>query len=83
MFNAALKRRIADLEAELSEHRQVSAAFHQDSLHLLLDAQGRIEDFNENFARCLGYAPGSLTGRNLDDLIPDYVKCMDCYRELQ
>ena len=52
MFNSALKRRIADLEAELSEHRQVSAAFHQDSLHLLLDAQGRIEDFNENFALC-------------------------------
>lgn len=83
MFNAALKRRIADLEAELSEHRQVSAAFHQDSLHLLLDAQGRIEDFNENFALCLGYAPGSLTGRNLDDIIPDYVKKLVCYGDLK
>ena len=83
MFNAALKRRIADLEAELSEHRQVSAAFHQDSLHLLLYAQGRIEDFNENFALCLGYAPGSLTGRNLDDIIPDYVKKLVCYGDLK
>jgi len=83
MFNNHLKRRIAELEAELGEHRQVSAAFHQDSIHLLLDAQGRIEDFNENFALCLGYAPGSLTGRPLEDIIPDYVRSLVCYRELK
>lgn len=63
MFNAALKRRIAELEAELADHRQLRTAFCNDALCLLLDAQGRIEDFNENFGRCLGYAPGTLNGR--------------------
>ena len=83
MFNSSLKRRIAELEAELADHRQLRTAFCNDALCLLLDAQGRIEDFNENFALCLGYAPGSLTGRYLDDIIPDYVKSLDCYRELK
>ena len=83
MFNAALKRRIAELEAELADHRQLRTAFCNDALCLLLDAQGRIEDFNENFALCLGYAPGSLTGRSVDDIIPDYVKKLVCYGDLK
>ncbi|GFM80467.1 methyl-accepting chemotaxis protein [Pseudomonas cichorii] len=49
---------------------------------ITVDANYRITHANTNFLKMLGYSGEQLVGRNMDQLIPPYVKQLDCYRNL-
>jgi methyl-accepting chemotaxis protein len=38
---------------------------------------------NDNFLQMLGYTAQQLEGRNMDQMVPAYVKQLDCYRNLR
>lgn len=48
-----------------------------------LDSQKRFEKVNANFLKAMGYSESALLGRHVDELVPAYVKKLDCYRNLQ
>nr|WP_281737533.1 PAS domain-containing methyl-accepting chemotaxis protein [Pseudomonas syringae] len=50
---------------------------------LSLDANNRIVHANDNFLRALGYSADQLLGKDLDQMVPSYVKQLDCYRNLK
>ncbi|KTS93819.1 chemotaxis protein [Pseudomonas oryzihabitans] len=83
MFNRHLKTELAQLRAEVAELRQLHAGFESQALSLTLDDRGNVAQVNERFCREMGYRAESVTGRPLDDLIPDYVKQLPCYRQLK
>jgi len=83
MFNTRLKKELQAQQAELSVYRQMQKGIDARMVGLTLDASSRIAHANDNFLRMLGYSADQLLGRNLDDLVPTYVKQLDCYRNLK
>ena len=83
MFNTRLKKELQAQQAELSVYRQMQKGIDARMVGLTLDASNRIAHANDNFLRMLGYSADQLVGRNLDDLVPPYVKQLDCYRNLK
>jgi methyl-accepting chemotaxis protein len=51
-------------------------------LSVTLDPNYRITHVNPNFLKTLGYTAEHLRGRAMDDIVPAYVKQLDCYRNL-
>ena len=83
MFNTRLKKELQAQQAELSVYRQMQKGIDARMVGLTLDASNRIAHVNDNFLRMLGYSADQLLGKNLDDLVPPYVKQLDCYRNLK
>jgi methyl-accepting chemotaxis protein len=83
MFNTRTKQELAALRAEVAMLRQAQAGTHEELLTLGLDSSKHIVAANRNFLDALGYSESSLVGRHVDDLVPDYVKQLNCYRALQ
>ena len=83
MFNTRLKKELLAQEAELSVFRQMQKGMDAQMVSLILDANNCIVHANDNFLRMLGYTAQQLEGRNLDQMVPSYVKQLDCYRNLR
>jgi len=52
-------------------------------LSVIVGASFRITYANANFLKTLGYTAEHLVGRGLDEIVPAYVKQLDCYRNLR
>ena len=83
MFNRKIKNELATLRAEIADLRQVRDALHDEMLSLDITADGVITRINPHFAREMRYSPEELIGRNLDELVPAYVKQLPCYHALK
>ncbi len=83
MFNARLKKELQAQKAELSMYRQMQKGMDAQMVCLTLDANHHIVHANENFLNTLGYSLEQLLGKDLDHLVPTYVKQLDCYRSLK
>jgi len=83
MFNTRLKKELQAQEAELSVYRQMAKSMDAKMLSMTLDANYRITLVNSNFSKVLGYTAEHLHGRGMDEIVPAYVKQLDCYRNLQ
>nr|WP_201019479.1 PAS domain-containing methyl-accepting chemotaxis protein [Pseudomonas cichorii] len=82
MFNTSLKKELQAQQAELSMYRQMQRGMDARMVSITVDANYRITHANTNFLKMLGYSGEQLVGRNMDQLIPPYVKQLDCYRNL-
>ena len=83
MFNTRSKQELAALRAEVSLLRQVQEAMDQEMIALSIDAQFRITHINKKFTQAMQHSQSSLLGRSLDEIVPEYVKKLDCYRNLK
>ncbi|MFP6851272.1 MAG: PAS domain-containing methyl-accepting chemotaxis protein [Pseudomonas sp.] len=83
MFNTRLKNEIQALQAELAICRQMQNGMDARMVSVTLYANFSIKQVNDNFARMLGYTAQQLEGRGMDQLVPEYVKQLDCYRNLR
>ncbi|KFE43948.1 chemotaxis protein [Pseudomonas syringae] len=83
MFNTRLKKELQAREAELSVYKQMEKGMDAQMLSVILDSSFRISYANANFLRTLGYTAERLVGRGLDEIVPAYVKQLDCYRNLR
>jgi methyl-accepting chemotaxis protein len=83
MFNSRTKAELAALRAEVAMLRQAQAGVHEEMLTLSLDAENRVSAANRKMLTALGYTETTLIGRRVDELVPDYVKQLPCYRTLQ
>lgn len=83
MFNTRLKKELLAQEAELSVFRQMQKGMDAQMVSLVLDPHYCIVHANDNFLRMLGYTAQQLEGRNMDQMVPAYVKQLDCYRNLR
>ena len=83
MFNTRLKKELQAQQAELSVYKQMEKGMDAQMLSVILDASFRITYANANFLRTLGYTSERLVGRALDEIVPAYVKQLDCYRNLR
>jgi methyl-accepting chemotaxis protein len=83
MFNRKIKDELAALRAEIADLRQVRDALHDEMLSLDITADGVITHINAHFAREMRYSSEQLVGRNIDEIVPTYVKQLPCYRALK
>nr|WP_109513426.1 PAS domain-containing methyl-accepting chemotaxis protein [Pseudomonas ovata] len=83
MFNSRLKTELQALQSELSMYRQMQKGVDACLISLTLDTRFHIVDANDRFLRMLGYRADQLLGKPMDDLVPGYVKQLDCYRNLR
>ncbi|MFB4393570.1 PAS domain-containing methyl-accepting chemotaxis protein [Pseudomonas sp. LS_2] len=83
MFNSKLKQEIQRLREELASVEQVKNSLDSEMLVLQLDPQGRIESVNSNFEKEMGYRAEQLIGRNIDEIVPEYLKKLDCYKSMK
>jgi len=83
MFNTRSKQELAALRAEVSLLRQVQGAMDQEMIALSIDAQFRITHINKKFTQAMQHSESSLLGRSMDEIVPEYVKQLDCYRNLK
>ncbi|TBU99381.1 methyl-accepting chemotaxis protein [Stutzerimonas kirkiae] len=83
MFDRRLKLEIAALQHEIAELRQMKAALESELITFSLDARGCVASANEKFLQAMRYGRDGLLGRPLDDVIPEYVRQLDCYRTLK
>ncbi|RMT81258.1 Methyl-accepting chemotaxis protein [Pseudomonas viridiflava] len=83
MFNTRLKKELQAQQDELSMYRQMQKGIDACMVALTLDANYRIAHANDNFLKMLGYGGEQLLGRELDQLVPAYVKQLPCYRNLR
>jgi methyl-accepting chemotaxis protein len=82
MFNTGLKKELQAQQAELAIYRQMEVGMDAQMLSVTLDPNYRITHVNPNFLKTLGYTAEHLRGRAMDDIVPAYVKQLDCYRNL-
>jgi methyl-accepting chemotaxis protein len=83
MFNTRLKKELQAAQAELAIYRQMDAGMNVQMLSVTLDPNYRVVQANPNFTKTLGYPAGHLDGRAFDEIIPAYVKQLDCYRNMR
>jgi methyl-accepting chemotaxis protein len=83
MFNRNIKNELAALRAEIADLRQVRDALHDEMLSLDITADGVITRINQHFAREMRYSPEQLVGRNIDEIVPPFVKQLPCYAALK
>jgi methyl-accepting chemotaxis protein len=83
MLNNRLKQEIAKLREELASAQQIKDSIYQDMLVLELDASGRIRTANENFCTEMLHHREALTGRPIEELIPDSFRDEPNYPKLQ
>ncbi|TBU87085.1 methyl-accepting chemotaxis protein [Phytopseudomonas dryadis] len=83
MFGRHLKQELSEQRAELTELRQIKEAIEDELISFTIDDGGLLESVNQRFLDALQYTREELQQRPLDDLIPDYVKQLACYRGLK
>lgn len=82
MFNTRLKMELQAQQHELAIYKQMEVGMDAQMLSVTLDPNYRITHANANFLKTLGYTGEHLRGRAMDDIVPAYVKQLDCYRNL-
>ncbi|QEI04495.1 PAS domain S-box protein [Pigmentiphaga aceris] len=82
MFNRQKNNELAALRAEIANLRQVRDGLHAEMMTLEISPDGVILAINHRFAKEMLYSPEQLVGRYLDEIVPEYVKKLDCYRDL-
>jgi methyl-accepting chemotaxis protein len=83
MFNTRSKQELSALRAEVALLRQVQDGMDQEMIGFSIDAQHRITRINKKFIQAMAHTEASLLGRSVDEIVPDYVKKLDCYRNLK
>ena len=83
MFNTRSKQELAALRAEVALLRQVQDGMNEEMISLSIDAQFRITSINRKFTQAMLHTEATLLGRSMDEIVPDYVKKLDCYRDLK
>jgi methyl-accepting chemotaxis protein len=83
MFNTRSKQELAALRADVALLRQVQDGMDQEMIAFSIDAQHRITRINKKFMQAMVHTESSLLGRSVDEIVPDYVKKLDCYRNLK
>jgi methyl-accepting chemotaxis protein len=83
MFNRKKNIELAALRSELADLRQVREALHDEMLSLDITSEGVITRINQHFSRAMRYSSEQLVGRNIDEIVPEYVKKLECYRALK
>lgn len=83
MFKSKTKIELQAARAKIALLQQTLDAIDAETLTLSLDSQKRVTKVNENFLKMMSFSQSSLIGRNFDELVPDYVKQLDCYQNLQ
>jgi len=83
MFNTHLKKRLESKEEELFKLHQLFHGMTAEMVSLVLDPQFHILDFNQRFLDLLGYTAEQVRDRQLEQIVPAYVKTLDCYRNLK
>jgi methyl-accepting chemotaxis protein len=83
MFNTRSKQELAALRAEVALLRQVQEGMDQEMIALSIDAQHRVIRINKKFTEAMQHTEASLLGRSVDEMVPEYVKKLDCYRNLK
>ena len=83
MFNTRSKQELAALRAEVALLRQVQDGLNEEMIAFSIDAQYRITRINKNFTDVMQHSESSLLGRSVDEIVPQYVKQLDCYRNLK
>ncbi|WP_339847916.1 PAS domain-containing methyl-accepting chemotaxis protein [uncultured Halopseudomonas sp.] len=83
MLNKKLKQQLQDQEDELEQARQLFSMMRSEVLAIKLTSDLKIADINQNFADAMGYKIDQLLGRPLSEIVPDYVKQLDCFRNFQ
>nr|WP_119739738.1 PAS domain-containing methyl-accepting chemotaxis protein [Pseudomonas sp. Larv2_ips] len=83
MFNANLKKQLQFQNNELLELRQLRDGLNREMLTLSIDSTFRITACNDNFGKALGYAPDSLLGRAMAEIVPQYVSKLECFHNFR
>tara|TARA_R110002126_G_scaffold9419_3_gene42633 strand:+ start:5237 stop:6562 length:1326 start_codon:yes stop_codon:yes gene_type:complete len=83
MFNKKLKQTLQDQQDELEQARQLFTMMRSEVLSIELTPDVKIANVNQNFADALGYKIDQLIGRGLNEIVPEYVKKLDCFRNFQ
>jgi methyl-accepting chemotaxis protein len=83
MFNTRSKQELAALRAEVALLRQVQNGMNEEMIAFSIDPQYRIERINRKFTQTMLHSEATLLGRSLDEIVPEYVKSLDCYRDLK
>ena len=83
MFNKKLKQTLQDQQDELEQARQLFTMMRSEVLSIELTPDVKIANVNQNFADALGYKIDQLIGRALSEIVPEYVKKLDCFRNFQ
>lgn len=79
----SLRLELLRKENELSILRQIQAGIDQEMVKFTVDTDYTLIECNERFARLLGHSIEDLRGKSLSKFIPEYVKTLPCYRNLQ
>ena len=82
MFANRLKKELREKETELALYKQLYEGIRAQKIMLSIDPEKRIVDFNDKFARFVGYTLEQLKGRPLSDIVPAYVKDLPCFKNL-
>lgn len=80
MFNGQLKKQLQAQHAELLLLRQLQEQLAAARLAITIDAEFRMVSVNEELAQALGYKINQLVNRPMTDIVPAYVKNLDCFR---
>ena len=83
MFNNRSKQELAALRAEVDLLRQVQKGLDEENISFSIDAQHRVTRINAKFIAAMQFTESTLLGRPVDDIVPEYVKQLDCYRNLK
>lgn len=83
MFNTRSKQELEALRAEVALLRQVQDGMNEEMIAFSIDPQYRVTSINQNFIQAMQHSEATLLGRSLDEIVPEYVKKLDCYRNLK
>ena len=83
MFNTRSKQELEALRAEVALLKQVQDGMNEEMIGFSIDSQFRITHINRNFTQAMQHSEATLVGRPLDEIVPEYVKKLDCYRNLK
>ncbi|GGW84885.1 chemotaxis protein [Alteromonas halophila] len=82
MFNKQLKAELEQCQAENAMFRQVLKSLNSEMLHITLTPTGKIEQANALWQQELQLSPDDLTGQHFTQLVPDYARSTNHYRQL-
>ncbi|XKV50780.1 PAS domain-containing methyl-accepting chemotaxis protein [Pseudomonas sp. nanlin1] len=83
MFNKRLSQEVAALREQLSSHEQVRHSLYEEMMAITLDPAGKFESVNPNFEHEMHYRPGALSGRPIEELVPEHAKRLEPFQRLR
>lgn len=81
MFSSKrLKQEIIELKEKLAVANQICFSLEKDMIFIQLNAQGIIQQVNNHFENETGLPSTAVVGRQLESMIPEYVKSIDVHK---